>query len=324
MSFRLTRASQVALALLVLAAMSFAVATGAAGRPLQEARSGPPAPQCSDGVDNQDREDALADAEDPGCHSDRDASNASSYDPGDRSEQDRGGRPEPTPTPTPSPQPTPTPSPTPSPTPTPEPEPEGACRASVVRVGALEPLVANDQVTPCRSDSARLPRIDLVPGGPQVVSLELPRANTDESSASASVAHFDLWNPLEPEDSEWRFPLVHAQFLTATAGCSGFDGPGAQPSGGTQVAHLVIAPPGGQPQSIEVDPVGEESFDVGPLATVHTNQQERDGQTLTARALYIDTHGPLEQAVGDIVVAEAMYSEPPPRGECSAGGSRGH
>lgn len=36
-------------------------------------------PECSDTVDNADTEDALADAADPGCHSDGDATNAGSY-----------------------------------------------------------------------------------------------------------------------------------------------------------------------------------------------------------------------------------------------------
>jgi LPXTG-motif cell wall-anchored protein len=44
------------------------------------------APECSDGVDNADLEDELADAEDPGCHTDGDASNPASYDPDDDDE----------------------------------------------------------------------------------------------------------------------------------------------------------------------------------------------------------------------------------------------
>jgi LPXTG-motif cell wall-anchored protein len=46
------------------------------------------APQCSDGVDNDDPEDSLADADDPGCHTDGDATNPDSYDPTDDSELD--------------------------------------------------------------------------------------------------------------------------------------------------------------------------------------------------------------------------------------------
>jgi cysteine-rich repeat protein len=47
-------------------------------------RLGPPL--CSDGIDNGDAEDALADAADPGCHSDRNPANPASYDPADDDE----------------------------------------------------------------------------------------------------------------------------------------------------------------------------------------------------------------------------------------------
>lgn len=43
---------------------------------------------CSDGIDNDDPEDELADAADPGCHTDGDPSNADSYDPTDDDETD--------------------------------------------------------------------------------------------------------------------------------------------------------------------------------------------------------------------------------------------
>lgn len=46
------------------------------------------APQCSDTVDNIDGEDTLADAADPGCHTDGDATNAATYDPADDDETD--------------------------------------------------------------------------------------------------------------------------------------------------------------------------------------------------------------------------------------------
>ncbi|HEX4904430.1 MAG TPA: hypothetical protein VFU93_03180 [Acidimicrobiales bacterium] len=45
-------------------------------------------PECSDTVDNADAEDTLADAEDPGCHTDGDAANGATYDPNDNSEAD--------------------------------------------------------------------------------------------------------------------------------------------------------------------------------------------------------------------------------------------
>lgn len=61
-----------------------------------EARAGykgspcaPPAPpQCSDGVDNGDAEDTLADINDPGCHSDSNPNNPGSYNPNDDNETD--------------------------------------------------------------------------------------------------------------------------------------------------------------------------------------------------------------------------------------------
>src|SRR3989344_1084640 len=45
-------------------------------------------PQCSDGVDNNDSEDALADELDPGCHTDGNASDSGSYVPSDNDETD--------------------------------------------------------------------------------------------------------------------------------------------------------------------------------------------------------------------------------------------
>lgn len=46
------------------------------------------ATQCSNGVDDDDPEDTVADAADPGCHTDNDASNPESYDPADDDETD--------------------------------------------------------------------------------------------------------------------------------------------------------------------------------------------------------------------------------------------
>lgn len=45
-------------------------------------------PQCSDGEDNADPEDTLADAADPGCHTDGDPNNSATYDPNDDDETD--------------------------------------------------------------------------------------------------------------------------------------------------------------------------------------------------------------------------------------------
>ena len=46
------------------------------------------APECSDGVDNDDPEDELADEADPGCHTDGNVDNPDSYDPTSNSELD--------------------------------------------------------------------------------------------------------------------------------------------------------------------------------------------------------------------------------------------
>jgi len=51
-------------------------------------------PECSDTVDNADAEDTLADADDPGCHTDGNAGNPDSYDPNDDDETDAAGPPE--------------------------------------------------------------------------------------------------------------------------------------------------------------------------------------------------------------------------------------
>lgn len=44
--------------------------------------------QCSDGIDNSDPEDTIADAADPGCHTDGNAMNAASYNAADTNETD--------------------------------------------------------------------------------------------------------------------------------------------------------------------------------------------------------------------------------------------
>lgn len=46
------------------------------------------APECSDGIDNKDLEDTLADTDDPGCHTDGDPDNEVTYDPDDDDERD--------------------------------------------------------------------------------------------------------------------------------------------------------------------------------------------------------------------------------------------
>jgi len=53
-----------------------------------EVRGAACAPECSDTVDNADPEDTVADAADPGCHTDGNAANAATYDPNDPSEID--------------------------------------------------------------------------------------------------------------------------------------------------------------------------------------------------------------------------------------------
>ena len=272
------------------------------------ARTGkPPEAQCSDGIDNKDREDTLADAEDPGCHSDGDANNAGSYDPGRRTEQDRG--------PSRPPEPTPSPSPTPTPTPTPTPDPEPKCSASVVRIGEVEPLAANPGEGPCRSAFVSVvPPFEFPQGDGRIVRLTGPHAGADQTGSFVSVAHFDLFDPTAADPD--AFPLVHAELLSASTGCGGKSGP----NGGSKVAQLWIGP-------VLVEPVGPgpQVFEAGPLATVYTNQTIQDGRSVTVRALFIDTHGPLEDLVGDIAVAEASYEEPPsPPFECLAAGSRGH
>lgn len=46
---------------------------------------------CSDGIDNEDSEDALADSADPACHTDNDPNNASSYNPNITTESNSTG-----------------------------------------------------------------------------------------------------------------------------------------------------------------------------------------------------------------------------------------
>jgi len=83
----------VAVDALVVSIAGDAVATVTIGHAeVRGAACGNP-PQCSDTVDNVDAEDTVADAEDPGCHTDGNAGNADSYDPNDDDETD-GARPQ--------------------------------------------------------------------------------------------------------------------------------------------------------------------------------------------------------------------------------------
>jgi hypothetical protein len=253
--------------------------------------------QCSDHIDNRDREDRLADARDPGCHTDGDASNEDSYNPKDRSEANSRKRSSGGSTPPP---------------PATDPMEAAACRASVLRIGTFEPIVANSPGSPCNAQSAGLPTFELIPSGPRLVRVGLPRADADDSGSSASTAHFDLWDPTvtDPE----AFPLVHAELLAASTGCNG---EGA-PDGSSRIGDLAVAG-----QYVEVAGPEPQEFAAGPFATVYTNQKVTGDDAVTVRALVIDTHGPLETLVGDIVVAEASFAEHPDY-ICPGGGSRGH
>ena len=83
----------VAVNALVVSIAGDAVATVTIGHAEVSSASCGAAAQCADGVDNADPEDTVADAEDPGCHTDGDAGNPASYDPADDDETD-GARPE--------------------------------------------------------------------------------------------------------------------------------------------------------------------------------------------------------------------------------------
>jgi hypothetical protein len=82
-----TRVTRRALHLKALLGTDVVVAESTANAEGNPCTTAPPQPECSDGVDNADTEDSLADAADGGCHTDGNPNNPSSYDPNDPSEQ---------------------------------------------------------------------------------------------------------------------------------------------------------------------------------------------------------------------------------------------
>jgi hypothetical protein len=208
-----------------------------------------------------------------------------------------------------------TPSPsasTATPSPTVGPPGTFSCRASAVRVegnpvleallgedGApFEPFVANDDDSPCRTDSAELLDTgNTLSGPPGTLRVQVLDAETDATNgadAEASVARVRI------TDAGGNV-LLGARVIGSSATGRCVNG-SPDLSGESSVATVVL--------NGETIPVGAEPLDVAipGVGTLHLNYQTEDGGVLTQRAIFLDLDAPLEDVVGDVIVAESIVN----------------
>jgi len=193
-----------------------------------------------------------------------------------------------------------------------------SCRASVVRVdftnegaggplsalGVIEPLVANDQDTPCAPDDSSV--IKNGTGLGPLGSLGLLFASTDttpneSASAEAGVLHLNLTlGNVIP-----GVPVIDVKVLTSNANATCVDGE-PQLSGESHVVKVTVGD-----QAIEIPPPdanGSNHMDIGPIplpapigpVTIHLNEQTTTANSITQQALFVDT------GLVDVVVAESQ------------------
>ena len=209
------------------------------------------------------------------------------------------------------------------------------CRASLIRtenfpvVGPvnpnIEPTVANAKNNPCETDTAGLlaPVLgedNTITAGP--VTAKLLFANTtnndnaappakQNASAESGVAVVDIAIP--------GAPPIRAEILTANAmaSCETGTNPPTLTSGST-VARLFIN--GTEPLAPVTNPLnGAQTVPLGPLGNIFLNQTTKTPNSITQRALVVDT------ILGDVIVAEAIAdfrgnpcddgTKPPPPGK---------
>jgi len=188
------------------------------------------------------------------------------------------------------------------------------CRASAAYVGIpaqdrTEPVVANgsSRTSVESSDRGRCADDEGQPVGPgNELGLEGPVAQTavnpdsglavDQSvTAKAAVADFapgQLGNSL----------VVRAARAEATATCTA-NGPVL--SGSSEVPVVTL---GGR--TLDITPLEQivERLPTGEIVRIRFNEQTRNGNTLTQRAVHLDVQDPLGRVVKDVVVAEAKVS----------------
>ena len=220
--------------------------------------------------------------------------------------------------------------------PSPPPAPDGhfSCRASLLRVDGegllgslfLEPIVANSAGEPCVSDAAGVLNEQLAVDALGLsVGLKLLYADTVKDGSNSATAETGVAALRIELGGVLGLPLggvvIEVEVLTAEAAAE-CPGPGLR--GESTVVGLRI-------NGLEVDvPLGQQPLSVTlplGLGGLHLNQTTLTGDTVTQRALYLDT------ILADVVVAEAIADvhgrpcgQPPkpprtPRGWMSGGGS---
>lgn len=157
--------------------------------------------------------------------------------------------------------------------------------------------MANADNDPCMTEDGSSP-----------IAGEAPDNDFGSGHLKALFAQTDDSEGADATAGAAELALVSEQgFITARAISSSAQGRcvGGQPelTGESTIATVDL---NGNP--IVVPPDGEHvEIPLGPLATLHLNYQEvsEDGQTLTVRALWLDT-GEVEPATGDVIVGESI------------------
>jgi hypothetical protein len=199
-----------------------------------------------------------------------------------------------------------------------------SCRASVLRFGTLEPVVANGPRTPCKDASAILPTITVGPVTARVLQAATDvtpndPANTDPAVGDGAVARATVASV----DVGATGLTVHVGVLrsSATVGPCTDNSPTAPPpalSAETEVVGLVV-----NSTAIEV-PAGHQDIPLGALGTIHLNEIDNDApNSIRARALFVEG-GPL----AGLTISESIADfegnpcqPPPPREDCPPAGN---
>ena len=265
-------------------------------------------PECSDGRDNADPEDELADANDPGCMSGPDGT----YNPDDPDETDPttapecsdgvdNADPEDTLADASDPGCLSGPGGTYDPNDPSEVDPttgggRWTCRASALFIEnlELEPVVANDANDPCVAEDASVIN-EVLAGPPGSLSVTVLEAETTATGAESGVAAVTI------ADATGAV-VLSAEVLQSEASGSCVNG---QPvlTGESEVLEVTL-PDGTVIALTEGEPFTQ---DLGPLGILHVNYQEQgptaDGGTeLVQRAIFLDNN----VLLGDVIIAESV------------------
>lgn len=187
-----------------------------------------------------------------------------------------------------------------------------SCRASAVRVSlpglppliqpfTLEPFVANQNGSPCTTDSKALLQPTTI--GPVAASiLTATTSSTNGGHAAASVAGAVVGVP--------GLPVISAQVLQsrADASCAGVH---PTLSGSSTVLTLKI---GTSTITLPNDDAPA-TIPLGPLGNIFVNQQTVSNGQLTRRALYVDSplaKVAIAESIADIEGSPCGGTAPPP------------